>query len=59
MMMIFMQKIEVAIKHEANMDHKHYFSALLWNRFEFFFLIVGACCLSFSRKIMTILNDYH
>lgn len=54
-----MQKIEVAIKHEANMDYKHYFSALLWNRFEFFFLIVGACCLSFSRKIMTILNDYH
>lgn len=59
MMMTLVQKIEVAIKHEVNIDYKHNCLALLWKMLDNFFLIVGACCLSFSRKIMTILNDYH
>lgn len=38
-MMILMQKIEVAVKHEANIGYKHNIPALLWNTFEIIFFI--------------------
>lgn len=41
MMVILVRKIEVAIKHEANIDYTYNFSALLWNMFDNFFYSWG------------------
>lgn len=58
-MTILVQRIEVAIKHKANIAYKHNILPYQETRLKIFLLIVRACCLSLSRKIMTILSDHH